>query len=247
MHSRPFILLISGLALALLLVRGEPDWSGAWLALACFGLVASLGFGLTRRPLFSGIVALLVFGVIWVSARFKFGIMAMNLHVYDAMLYLPSWPQAQFYIATFPRPAMLTALTAASAVLILVLVHRVEKPLVVTPRIRLGLAGLAIMLTSASSTSFIGRNVDFFTPERSVFSAFFTSFSDLPQLVRFNGLIEVSASPSPGPPSISQIDCRPDKTPPDIVLALNESAMPPGIYPSLAYPKELAFLRQVTV
>ena len=239
MKFKSILSLVSGLALAFILVQGEPDWSGAWLALACFGLVAALVFGLTLRPFFACSLALLVFATIWVSASFKFGIMAMNLHVYDAVLYLPSWPQAHFYMATFPDQAVLMAICAGVAVLVLALIFRFEKPYAILLRTRLGLVGAALLATSASSASFMGRNVDFFTQERSVFSAFFTSFGDLPQLIRFNGLLEVAAAPSPIAPLVSQIECRPDQAPPDIVLTLNESAMPPGVYPTLNYPEEL--------
>ena len=52
------------------------------------------------------------------------------------------------------------------------------------------------------------------------------------------GYLQISAQASLAPIPTDAIVCRPEGTAPDIVLFLNESVMPPGVYPEINFPPE---------
>jgi hypothetical protein len=180
-------------------LRTEPHWDGVALALASFCLMAALGFALTRRIMVSVSVAMLVFVLIWISAEFKYAVMAMNLHVYDAALYLTAWSKYAFFIATFPRQSAVVGALVLTALLVLMLLWWAERPWLMRARLRFGLVLAVVLLTGAAALPFQGRNVQFFIQRSSIFSAFFASMGDLPDLIRFEGGMRMAkAGPAAG-------------------------------------------------
>ncbi len=100
----------------------------------------------------------------------------------------------------------------------------------------LGLAGLAVAIGSGAAIA--GRGASFFDPQRHIFSAFIGSLADIPQLMGARGYLQISAQASLAPIPTDAIVCRPEGNAPDIVLFLNESVMPPGVYPEINFPPE---------
>lgn len=216
----------------------EYDWFFIAPALGSFVSMAGIVFAVSRRWRFSLLSALLLFLTVFIASKAKFALVAMNLHVYDAIFYPTSPAQVEFLFSAYPRIAW--AITAALCVVAVALAAawRVDSP-AICGRARLAAAGLSCLVMAVAAAPLAGRNGMFFTENRFIFSAFVSSFADLPQLVRFKGLIEVSAAPAASAQPMDGIVCKPATTPPDIVFFLNESAMPPGVYPSLVYPDEL--------
>lgn len=231
----PALAAVAGVAL-----WSEPEWDGAALALAVFALVWSLVHALSRRTNFGFFVAFAVFLSIWIASSLKYAVLAMNLHVYDAFLYLPSLPQLRFFATTFPRQALFVGAAALAVLAAGLLLWRFELPGAWRPRACLALPTMALAATLLAALPFRERNIDFFAERRFVFSAFLSSIADLPHLLRFQGVIRVAEAARIPPLPAGPIACRPDAPAPDIVLFLHESAMPPGVYPGLAYPEELA-------
>lgn len=233
-------ILVMTAAFCIAVWRIEYEWYFYIPVLGAFIFLAAQFFALSRRPRFAIFAGLLVFAFYWVADTAKYQLVAMHMHVYDVIFYLSSLSQVEFFFSAYPRLAWLMVLGTSLGAIALVLAYRREIPVHIAGR-RL-LTALAGCIVLGLATIPLGsHNAQFFLPNRFVFSPFLSSFSDLPQLMRFKGLIEVNAETAAGPPlaRTQAIACNPAGTPPDIVFFLNESAMPPGVYPSLIYPAEL--------
>ena len=217
----------------------EPYWPFTGPVIGVFFGFAALLFGLLRRWRLAFVVACGTFLAIFASSVFKYSIVAMNLHVYDISFYLRSLTQIGFFYETFPRQAWSTTAVLAALVALLVGLYRWEKPWRSGGFKQAGVIAASLVAMSGAITPLLMNNVDFFSDRRSVFSAFLSSFRDLPELMQLNRTFQSSARANAGPIPLDAISCSPDETPPDIVYFLNESAMPPGVYPNLVYPKEL--------
>jgi hypothetical protein len=203
------------------------------------GLTALL-FGVLRRWRMAFALTAIVFLSVYVSAVFKYSIVAMNLHIYDVAFYLRSASQIEFFYDTFAAQAFGITAGAAAGVAALYALWRFEHPWSLRPLARAGIVTASIAGIAGSMQPLLRNNVDFFSDRELVFSAFLSSFRDLPQLMRMNHVFEApTAQANATPIPLEAISCSPDGTPPDIVFFLNESAMPPGVYPNLAYPAEL--------
>jgi hypothetical protein len=224
--------------------RMEPDPHLFFPVAAFFILLSAVGFAVTARRRFATLFAMTLFLWVYVAAAAKFALVAMKLHVYDVIFYGFSTAPVEFFFSAYrERAYALTALSVA-VVVALTLVWRAERPSILLARHRvIGLVGGGAMAV-ASVAPLTARNADFFNEDHYSFSSFLSSFGDLPQLLRFNGIIEQGPGPEPTTTVAAPIDCRPTSTPPDIVLFLNESAMPPGVYDKLVYPDELKPLFQ---
>ena len=231
-------LALASLAMAAFIIATEELFSTALLVIAVFASLNGIMFTLTRRPGFSFIATSTFFVCAFAASAFKFGVVAMNLHVYDAIFYLFSVAQISFFLQTFQSAALGLAAGLAIAFGALALLWRSE-------RVRMpGRGGLALTLavslsvTAGASGLLIQRGSPFFNENQNVYSAFIASFGDLPALSKARGFLEMSAQAGLSGVRPEAIACNPMTNPPDIVLTLNESAMPPGVYPQLAYPPE---------
>lgn len=199
-----------------------------------FGFV----FALSGRRWFSFALVALVYVGVFLCSMLKFSMVAMNLHAYDALFYLFSLAQLNFFWQTFPGYALIALAGVTGLVALLVTLWRMEAPGPMG-RLRygaLGLAGLAV--TASSGATLAARGASFFDSNRHVFSAFIGSLGDVPQLMSARGYLQISAQASLAPLPADAIVCKPEGTPPDIVLFLNESVMPPGVYPEINFPEE---------
>ena len=248
-RTRPFSrvsLSLSGLASCAVLLawvgflyRTEPDWGFFFAVLASYLALVAFVAVISRRPRFAFIAAGLVFVAIFAAARSKHALVAMNLHVYDVLFYGSDLAQIEFFLSTYPRQGAMLVGALVVAFSVGVLAWRWERPAAWGGLYRLaGLAG-AGGLCALGAVPLASRNADFFNDRYFAFSAFLSSLGDLPQLARYQGMIQSSPDPILSPLPTGPITCRPGSRPPDIVLTLNESSMPPGIYPNLTYPDDL--------
>lgn len=200
----------------------------------CCGLV----FLATKRPWFSLAAMTLCFIGLFVTSNFKFSVAAMNLHVYDLVFYLSNLAQFSFFGETYAQIALAASVGAGLAVAALAGLWFLERRIAVTRRAALAAALLSLMAAGGATALTIRTGASFFNERENVFSAFIASLGDVPALMRTRGFLQMSAQASPEGGIVEPIVCQPRETPPDIVLFLNESAMPPGVYPQLAYPDE---------
>jgi hypothetical protein len=218
----------------------EPDFPLFALVAAFFAALVVFLSVVSRRPGFGLAIATFAFVAVYVTSAFKFNVAAMNLHIYDVIFYLFSVAQLSFFIQTYSATAAVFGAIIAVTLLLMAVSFRLE-----TPR-RFGSIGGSVAVVTAlavltgSGVSLGARKPTFFDDGRHVFSAFIGSLSDLPVLMREKGFFEISAHATLSPTITAPITCKPAKDAPDIVLFLNESAMPEGVYPQLHYPAELA-------
>ena len=221
------------------LYRTEPDTGFFFSVLCAYLLTTAFIFVVSRRPRFAALFASLLFVWILVAARGKHALVAMNLHVYDVLFYGSDWAQIEFFFSAYPKNAAMALSALGGAAGLLFVAWRRDPPVYLGILPRLGTLAGAASLMAVGAIPLATRNADFFNDRYFAFSAFFSSFADLPQLARYQGLIEAAPDPILTPVPAGPISCRPGTRPPDIVLFLNESAMPPGVYSHLKYPDEL--------
>ncbi len=219
--------------------RTEPDTSLFFPVAGVFALLSIIGFSLTRRWRFATLMAVCLFLAVDIAASAKFALVAMKLHVYDVIFYGLSAAPIEFFLSAYKDQALELGGLALAVVAAMVLAWRMEAPTRLGWRGRSGALVGASALMGVSLTPLLTRNADFFNESHFTFSSFLSSLGDLPQLVRFNGVIETGPGPAPTATLAPPIECRPGTTPPDIVLVLDESSMPPGVYDQLVYPEEL--------
>lgn len=217
----------------------EPDVSLLMPVVAVFALLSAMFGALTGRWRFGALLSVCVFLAIWIASAGKFALVAMRLHVYDVIFYGFSAAPIEFFFSAYRDLAWQLGALIAAAVALFVCAWRAEAPMRLTPGRRLAVFTGAAALMAVPLTPLATRNADFFNDNHFTFSSFFSSLGDLPQLARFNGVIETGPGPAPTSVVAPPIDCHPGQTPPDIVLTLDESAMPPGVYDQLVYPDEL--------
>ena len=220
--------------------HGEPEPALLFAVAAIYLGAAALLAALLGRPKVGLALAGFFFVAVFIGARSKFALVSMNLHVYDLPFYLFSEATVGFFMSAYPRQALMVGLGLAASVIALFFVWRAETGPRLALRARAGLMACAAGLLALGAWPLSGRNADFFNERNFALSSFLTSFADLPQLYSYNGLIEVSPKPSITPIPADAITCKPQSAAPDIVMMLNESSMPPGVYPGLTYPEELA-------
>lgn len=195
-------------------------------------------FALSGRRWFSFAFVALLYIAVFLCSLLKFSMLAMNLHAYDALFYLFSLAQLSFFQQTFPVYALIALGGVAGLAALLIALWRGETAIALG-RIRysaLGLLGLAV--TAASGAALASRGATFFDPNRHIFSAFIGSLADIPRLMSARGYLQIGAQASLGAHVAGAIVCHPQTAPPDIVVFLNESVMPPGVYPGIVYPEE---------
>ena len=219
--------------------HGEPEPALLFAVIAIhLGAAALLG-GLLGRPRVGLALATFLLVAVFIGARSKFALVSMNLHVYDLPFYLLNEATVGFFMSAYPRQALMVGLGLAASAIALLFIWRAETGARLGLRARAGLMASAAGLLALGAWPLSGRNADFFNERNFALSSFLTSFADLPQLYSYNGLIEVSPKPSITPIPADAITCKPQGAAPDIVMMLNESSMPPGVYPGLTYPEEL--------
>lgn len=219
-------------------VEPETPVTAAVLAFSA-GLFGFL-YALTRRIGFALTIGLILFVATFATSLFKFRIAAMNLHVYDIFFYLAGFTELGFFIQTFGKVALLFAAISIAGVALLVASFRVEQPHALGRMGSFVLAAVSVGVLAWSGWWLGDRRPTFFDDKKYVFSSFIASLSDLPALVREKGVLEMSAQAALTPVISDKIACSAPEGAPDIVLFLNESGMPAGVYPELKYPDELA-------
>jgi len=226
-------------AWASFLWQGEPEPELLFAVVAIHLGASALLAALLGRPRVGLALATFFFLAVFIGARSKFALVSMNLHVYDLPFYLFAGASVEFFISAYPRQALMVGLGLFATIALFIFIWRADARLRLAPRSRMGLMACAVGLLSLGAWPLSGRNADFFNERNFALSSFLTSFADLPQLYSYNGLIEVAPKPSITPIPADAITCKPQGQGPDIVMMLNESSMPPGVYPGLVYPEEL--------
>ena len=219
--------------------HGEPEPTLLVAVVAIHLGVSALLAALLGRPRVGLALATFLLLAVFIGARSKFALVSMNLHVYDLPFYLFAGAPVEFFMSAYPRQALMVGLGLLATIALFVFIWRADARLRLIPRHRLQLMACAAALLSMAAWPLSGRNADFFNERNFALSSFLTSFSDLPQLYSYNGMIEVAPKPSITPIPADAITCKPQGQAPDIVMMLNESSMPPGVYPGLVYPEEL--------
>ena len=219
--------------------HGEPEPTLLFAVVAIHLGVSALLAALLGRPRVGLALATFLLLAVFIGARSKFALVSMNLHVYDLPFYLFAGAPVEFFMSAYPRQALMVGLGLLATIALFVFIWRADARLRLIPRHRLQFVACAAALLSLGAWPLSGRNADFFNERNFALSSFLTSFSDLPQLYSYNGLIEVAPKPSITPIPADAITCKPQGQAPDIVMMLNESSMPPGVYPGLVYPEEL--------
>ena len=230
--------LVAGLSWLTFILSTEPELP-ITLAVLVFAIgLAAFFYALCLRVGFSLFLSLILFVAVFATSVFKFRITQMNLHVYDVFFYLAGITELSFFLETFKGTAILFGAITIAGLAILVWSYRAEAPHALSRKGSFAVAGVAASLLAGSGWWLADRRPTFLDDKAFVFSSFISSLADLPALMREKGVLEMSAQAALTPVISEKIACQAPEGAPDIILFLNESVMPPGTYPQLAFPKE---------
>lgn len=230
--------LFTSIVMTSVVVATEDDIFSAFLVIAVFVAIYGLTFTFIRRHGVASITLLAIFISIFAATEFKFDIVAMNLHIYDVFFYLFSFAHIAFFAQAFRELALSMALGFVIIVFLLTLSWHAEPPQKSSSSFTLLILIASLIVAWGSGGILIERGAPFFNRSQNVYSAFISSFGDLNSLSKAHRFFAIDAQEKHSVPA-KTIICNPTVPPPHIVLTLVESAMPPGIYPGLAFPTEV--------
>ncbi|MET0607120.1 MAG: sulfatase-like hydrolase/transferase [Beijerinckiaceae bacterium] len=232
-------LAVSFIVFVAILGDSEPDWYYFVPSFLAFMVAWSAAFVFSARWRLSYLIAVGLVLTIYAISWAKYSIVAMKFHVYDIVFHALSLTQFLFWFSTFTSAAAMTTSLVAIAFAGLTLVWRLEEPSAVRIGPRAAGSVIAALLCFGSAKALFDRHADFFTSRHFYISSFIFSFGDLPSLLQFGGLMEASAEETPAlQRGAGVLSCSSEGARPHIVLFLNESTMPPGVYPGISFPDE---------
>lgn len=231
-------LFLIALAVWPLLIASIEEFMSFVLVAAFFCGCCLVVYSFSGRRWFSLALITLLFVSVWFGSVMKFGMVAMNLHAYDLIFHLFSAAQLNFFRQTFPvyTAVGFVSLIGLFALLTIFWNCEVKTKSRLFRDSALGLLGISVMAFSGHIIAH--RGASFFESNRHIFSAFISSLAEVPKLSSARHHIQMIAQDSGTQILAEPIVCNPGKVSPDIVLTLNESVMPPGIYPEIIFPTE---------
>lgn len=188
---------------------------------------------LTRRALFSTVMATAIVGIVFATSAAKHSIMNMVAHAYDLVFYLSSpstisylWSDQRRYVVGFLLAVVLLAGVAT-------LVFRADGT-----RIARRTAALALVLSMAAAwagaaTKGERRHMQFYFQNLYV-SSFYASWGETIETLMRGALLEAAPSGTASPLAQAQA-CTTAAKPPHIILIHAESVVQPSLFPTVRY------------
>jgi phosphoglycerol transferase MdoB-like AlkP superfamily enzyme len=228
------------LTLTLWLAWTEGPPGTVLLAILVCATTGALVVLLTRHLLLAVVVTVAQVALITTISSLKLKYMNMVLHAYDIAYYLMSSTNLGFLITNYGRPVFAALLVVLLAVLVAVLVWRVDPVRVSRP------IAAVLLLVFASGATAAGlslgeRRHSLFGYQGMFVSSFYRSWAEtIETLVRGQLMEAAVASPqSQMPRLLPKESCTPDHAPPHIILIHHESAVQPSLFPRLDYDRRL--------
>ncbi len=210
------------------------------LAILVCATTGALVVLLTRHLLLAVVITVAQVALITTISSLKLKYMNMVLHAYDIAYYLMSSTNLGFLITNYGRPVFAALFVVLLAVLVGVLVWRVDPVRVSRP------IAAVLLLVFASGATAAGlslgeRRHSLFGYQGMFVSSFYRSWAEtIETLVRGQLMEAAAASPqSQMPRLLPKESCTPDHKPPHIILIHHESAVQPSLFPRLEYDRRL--------
>jgi phosphoglycerol transferase MdoB-like AlkP superfamily enzyme len=230
-------LALLGATLALLIYT-EPMASRFWFAVAVTVAMASAVAFLSRRLLFSSVVAFSLVALVLLVSLWKKTAMNMVLHSYDLFFYLNAgtleflWGDYRSYVA-----GAVGVLVAAAALAVLAWRFDTTRCFRLASGLALVLAvGAAIRFEPEASADSGGFNM--FNDDSSFVSLFYLSWGETYRTLNRGQFITAAAHTALHDFAASR-KCVPAAKPPHILLIHQESLVQPSLFPTLAYDHAL--------
>lgn len=212
-------------------------WSDHSLAT---GMILATGAALlvlaTRRVLFSVATIAVLVATIHIASRAKQQSTGITLHSYDLVSIVTGPPEIESSLAWANAYAPAGGLALAVMAFICGLLYRLDLTRVRRRHAVFAVAGLAGLTAAAVHLRSDRRHTEFFFEDIYV-SSFLASWTETAEAV-LNGTI-LPAAQKAGPKLAIPSGCSLTAKPPHIILIHQESVAPPGLFPQLAYDRDL--------
>jgi sulfatase-like protein len=211
----------------------------------CFAAVAFAGtLSFSLRPAFAAFMTYSVFRGLISLSELKFKFTRMHLHAYDFIFFLRT-SSAPLFVLRNLRPLMTKCLWHVLLYMILLsLIWAIEPAAVGRPYAAasfvVALVALVIVRRDIAPAQFIGH---FGSPS---ITMFLETIGEAIQALCRRSVIAIEPAANEVPALSQQSAAKPDRTPPNIIVILNDSTFPPWLYPSIRYDPSLAeFFRSI--
>lgn len=192
---------------------------------------------LSRRVLFSTVMAAAIVGIVFATSAAKHSIMNMVAHAYDLVFYLSSpstisylWSDQRRYVLGFLLAVALLAMVAA-------VVFRADGTRIARRGAAAGLALAVLVAWAGAATKGERRHMQFYFQNLYV-SSFYASWGETVETLMRGALLEAAPHGSAGLLAHAQA-CTTAAKPPHIILIHAESVVQPSLFPSLRYDHEI--------
>jgi hypothetical protein len=201
--------------------------SSVTLTLAAFTLLAF------RRILVASVLVNAIVGLVATVAWAKHQTMDMVLHAYDIVFYLGSWSTIAFLWRDFQIYVIALMAGVSATAIATVIAYRFDTRPVRRRTSLVAAVVLALISTVAAEVKGEPRHMQYYLDARYV-SSFYSSWAETVEALWRGQLIE-AANSAPGAHFAMPAACATTSKPPHIILIHEESVVPPGYFPTLAY------------
>jgi phosphoglycerol transferase MdoB-like AlkP superfamily enzyme len=230
------IVSVAMLALGFHFVLNEASFGNIILSLSLSSTIGAILLLISRRILFSTVVVVAFLLLVVAVASAKQREMGMSLHAYDVAFYLTSVSTIEFLWSGYRHYIVLLAAALVGTTAVGWIAFRIDR----TRVSRRCAAAMALSLVSISALVALNQET---RPEiqawrPSYISNFYSSWGDVAHMLWRGHLIEAQSA-SRGRTLKIPARCEVAAKPPHIILIHQESAMPPSVFPTIAYDKSL--------
>jgi hypothetical protein len=232
--------LLSGVVAVLALayfIDAEDDAGSVLFASTVTASIGAILVLVSRRLLFASAMTATFVAAAHIVAFIKQQTSELGLHAYEVVALLTSWSAVAQFWSEYRRYAVMLLGAAAAAALLGWLVWRLDGTRI--RRAHAAAATLVLVALTAAGVVARGerRHTEFYFESRYV-SFFYVSWAETIEALWRGHLIE--AAPRAAPLGFAgTAACRPAQRPPHIILIHEESVVPPGFFPGLAYDRGL--------
>jgi hypothetical protein len=185
------------------------------------------------RVLVASVLVNATVGIVATVAWAKHQAMDMTLHAYDVVFYLSSWSTVSYLWRDFRIYVIALVLALLTTVIAAAVAYRFDAKQV---RRRTALVAVMLFAMLSIAAAFVKgerRHTQYYWNGLHI-SSFYSSWAETIETMWRGQLIE-AANSSPGKHFAMPTECQITTKPPHIILIHQESVVPPGNFPTLAY------------
>ena len=227
---------VAALLTGLYFVNAEGDAGNIAFTAAVTLTIAAVLVLASRRVLFAAVLTTALVAVVRTAAYVKQQTSELVLHAYEVVTLASSWSAAVGFWREHRSFALMLVAALAAIAVVGWIVWRVDGSRIRRAHAAVAVLVLACLAVAGAAVRGERRHTEIYFESMYV-SFFYASWAETIGALWRGHLIEASARSQPG--LAATAGCAPARKPPHIILIHQESVVPPGLFPTLAYDRSL--------